>query len=58
MQFRNNLSIYKIEKGMVTGSPISTIPIEDDEEIIMAERCSSSYVKEWGKYFANGNEIQ
>lgn len=58
VQFRNNLSIYKIEKGMVTGSPISTIPIEDDEEIIMAEWCSSSYVKEWGKYFVNGNEIQ
>lgn len=57
VQFSDYISIYRIVNGVIQGSPLSTILIEDNEEIVMAEWCSGNYVDSWEKFFLDGYNI-
>lgn len=57
IQFNNYISIYKIENDVLIEEPLVTIDIEENEEVIMAEWASGSYVKQWEKVFLDGRVI-
>ena len=57
VQFSDYISIYRIVNGVIQGSPLSTILIEDNEEIVMAVWCSGNYVDSWEKFFLDGYNI-
>ena len=57
IQFDRYISIYKIENGMLITEPIEMIPIEENEEVIMAEWCDGNYVEQWEKVFIDGDII-
>lgn len=57
IQFDNYIAVYKIESGIIITEPLSMIPIDTDEEVIMAEWCDGSYVKQWEKVFSDGKLI-
>lgn len=57
IQFDKYISIYKIENGMLITEPIEMIPIDENEEVIMAEWCDGSYVEQWEKVFLDGDVI-
>ncbi|MDU4883123.1 hypothetical protein [uncultured Clostridium sp.] len=57
VQFDSYIAIYKIENGNLITEPLVTIPIGEDDEIIMSEWCSGSYVEQWEKAFIDGELI-
>ena len=57
VQFDSYISVYKIENGSLITEPLVTVPIGEDDEIIMAEWCSGSYVEQWEKAFVDGELI-
>lgn len=57
IQFDKYISIYKIENERLIAEPLEMIPIDEKEEIIMAEWCSGKYVEQWEKVFIDGDII-
>ncbi|MDU2122312.1 MAG: hypothetical protein E7E64_07210 [Clostridium celatum] len=57
VQFDSYIAVYKIENGNLITEPLVTIPIGEDDEIIMSEWCSGSYVEQWEKVFIDGELI-
>lgn len=57
IQFDDYIAIYKIEDTMLIAEPLVMIPIEENEEIIMSEWASGSYVEQWEKVFVDGELI-
>ncbi len=57
VQFNSYIAVYKIENGSLITEPLVTIPIGEDDEIIMSEWCSGNYVEQWEKAFIDGNLI-
>lgn len=57
IQFDTYIGIYKIENGNLITEPLVTIPINENDEVIMAEWCSGSYVEQWKKAFVDGELI-
>lgn len=57
IQFDEYISIYKIENDILIAEPLVMIPIEENEEIIMAEWAAGTYVNQWEKVFNNGKLI-
>ena len=57
VQFDSYIAVYKIENGSLITEPLVTVPIGEDDEIIMAEWCSGSYVEQWEKAFVDGELI-
>ena len=57
VQFDSYISVYKIENGSLITEPLVTVPIGEDDEIIMAEWCSGSYEEQWEKAFVDGELI-
>lgn len=57
IQFDKYISIYKIENERLIAEPLEMIPIDENEEIIMAEWCSGKYVEQWEKVFIDGDII-
>ncbi|MGL5378707.1 hypothetical protein [Clostridium sp.] len=54
----DSLVIYEIQNKQLAESPLANIELNDNEEVIMAEWCSGSYVDIWKKYFwKDGIEI-
>lgn len=58
IQFKDFLTIYEINNGTIQGSPVFSIPIDENEEIIMAEWCSNDYIDRWEKAFKDGKVIE
>lgn len=52
----DKLLIYELEDKNIKGSPLKVINLED-EEIIMVEWASGSYVSTWSRAFKDGIEI-
>lgn len=57
IRYKKYLSVYRVENGHLQGSPLINIPLQKNEEIIMAEWCTSGYVDEWQKAFNDGISI-
>ena len=57
VRYKNYLTVYRIEDGHLQGSPLISIPLQINEEIIMSEWCTSGYVDEWQKAFNDGKKI-
>lgn len=57
VQFDSYIAVYKIENGNLITEPLVTIPIGEDDEIIMSEWCSGSYVEQWEKAFVDSELI-
>lgn len=57
VQFDRYIAVYKIENGSLITEPLLTIPIGENDEIIMSEWCSGSYVEQWEKAFIDGELI-
>lgn len=57
IQFNEYISIYKIEDGNIIAEPLEMIPINENEEVVMAEWCSGKYVEQWEKVFIDGEVI-
>lgn len=57
VQFDRYIAVYKIENGNIIPEPLVTIPIGEDDEIIMSEWCSGSYVEQWKEVFIDGKSI-
>ena len=57
VQFDSYIAVYKIENGNIITEPLVTIPIEENDEIIMSEWASGSYVEQWEKAFIDGELI-
>lgn len=57
IRYKKTLGIYKLEEGHLTGPPLDSIKIRKNEEIIMTEWCSSSYVEQWEKAFIDGRNL-
>ena len=57
IQFNEYISIYKIEDCNIIAEPLEMIPINENEEIVMAEWCSGKYVEQWEKVFIDGEVI-
>lgn len=55
--FNDKLLIYELEDKIIKGSPMAVINLNKDEEIIMAEWASGSYVSTWARAFKDGIEI-
>lgn len=56
--FNDTLVIYEIQNKQLAESPLANIELKDNEQVIMAEWCSGSYVELWKKYFwKDGIEI-
>lgn len=55
--FNDKLLIYELEDKNIKGSPLAVINLKKDEEIIMVEWASGSYVSTWSKAFKDGIEI-
>lgn len=55
--FNDKLLVYEIENRDIKGSPLITIDLNNNEEVIMAEWASGSYVDLWAKAFKDGKEI-
>lgn len=54
IQFDTYIGIYKIDNGNLITEPLVIIPIDENDEIIMAEWCSGSYVEHWERVFIDG----
>ena len=54
VRYKKDLVIYRLEDGHLVGSPLNSIPLGKNDEIIMTEWCSSGYVDEWQKAFNDG----
>lgn len=57
VQFDDYIAIYKIENGNLITEPLEMIPIGENDEIIMSEWASGSYVEQWQKVFVDGELI-
>lgn len=57
IQFENYIVIYRVENGSIITEPLATVPIGENDEIIMSEWCSGSYVEQWEKAFEDGELI-
>ena len=57
VQFYDYIAIYKIENGNLITEPLEMIPIGENDEIIMSEWSSGSYVEQWEKAFVDGELI-
>lgn len=57
VQFDDYIAIYKIENGNLITEPLEMIPIGENDEIIMSEWSSGSYVEQWEKAFVDGELI-
>lgn len=55
--FNDKLLVYEMEDRDIKGSPLITVDINEDEEVIMAEWASGSYVDSWAKAFKDGKII-
>lgn len=55
--FSNRLFVYELEDRNIKGGPLVTIDLNEDEEVIMAEWASGSYVDTWARAFKDGREI-
>lgn len=55
--FDDNLLIYEMEDRNIKGSPLFSMNLNEDEEVIMAEWASGSYVDMWSKSFKDGEII-
>lgn len=55
--FSNKLFIYELEDRNIKGGPLVAIDLNEDEEVIMAEWASGSYVDTWNRAFKDGREI-
>ncbi len=55
--FSNKLFIYELEDRNIKGWALATIDLNEDEEVIMAEWASGSYVDTWARAFKDGREI-
>ncbi|MCR1953013.1 hypothetical protein NSA50_18605 [Clostridium sp. DSM 100503] len=55
--FNDKLLVYEMEDRDIKGSPLITIDLNNNEEVIMAEWASGSYVDLWAKAFKGGKEI-
>lgn len=55
--FNDKLLIYELEDKTIKGSPLAVINLKNDEEIIMVEWASGSYVSTWSRAFKDGIEI-
>ena len=55
--FNDKLLVYEMEDRDIKGSPLITIDLNNNEEVIMAEWASGSYVDSWAKAFKDGKEI-
>lgn len=53
----DSLGIYEIRDGGIVSRPLFNIPIDKNEEVIMAEWCSGFYVPFWETSFLNGKVI-
>lgn len=53
VQLEDKLLVYEIKDRTINSTPILTIEIEEDEEIIMAEWANGDYVKYWESAFKN-----
>ena len=56
VQFYDYIAIYKIENGNLITEPLEMIPIGENDEI-MSEWSSGSYVEQWEKAFVDGELI-
>lgn len=52
--FNNKLLIYEMKEMEIVGEPLAEINLKEDEEVIMAEWASGSYVDLWSKTFKDG----
>lgn len=55
--FNDKFLIYELEDKNIKGSPLAVINLKNDEEIIMVEWASGSYVSTWSRAFKDGIEI-
>lgn len=53
--FDNKLLIYEMKDKAIKGNPLEIINLSEDEEVIMAEWASGTYVDLWSKNFKDGN---
>ncbi|VYU18530.1 hypothetical protein [Clostridium tertium] len=53
----DKLLIYELEDKNIKGNPLEVINLRNDEEIIMVEWASGSYVSTWSRAFKDGIEI-
>ena len=54
---KNELLIYKIVNGNILEEPLKRIDLFENEEVIMAEWCSSNYIDRWGSAFKDNSKI-
>lgn len=57
IQLNDYLVVYKQNDGKLDSSPLFDIPLYNDEDVIMTEWCSGSYVDLWQKPFLSGIAI-
>lgn len=55
--FKDKFLIYELQDENIKGSPLAVINLKADEEIIMVEWASGSYVSTWSRAFKDGIEI-
>lgn len=53
----NELLIYRMVNGGLSEEPLKRIPLKENEEVIMAEWCSESYVDRWGSVFETNSKV-
>lgn len=54
----NELLVYNIKNKDISGSPLMTVKLNDDEQVVMDEWATDSYVDTWSKAFKDGVEIK
>lgn len=54
---KDELLIYRIIDGTLSDEPLKSIHLKDNEEVIMAEWCSSNYIERWDSAFKENSRI-
>lgn len=57
IQFDTYIAVYKIENENLITEPLVTVPINENDEVIMSEWCSGGYVEQWERAFIGGELI-
>ena len=57
IQYNEYIAIYRIDNGVLLSYPLAAIPIDKNDEIIMAEWSEGTYVEQWEKIFSDGEII-